>query len=98
MFGIKNLKLVKELKNIKPHLKWLQFSNTEQNNQKEFFESIVADNKFVKEDMKIRAMVKDIIRKEFGESIEKSKDYNFLVDSVVHKLKKQRLGKIEPLE
>lgn len=98
MFGIKNLKLVKELKNIKPHLKWLQFSNTEQNNQKEFFESIIADNKFVKEDMKIRTMVKDIIRKEFGESIEKSKDYDFLVDSVVDKLKKQQLGKIEPLE
>ena len=49
--------------------------------------------KIVEEDLKIRAMVEDMLEKEFSSEIKKSKQYDFLVDSVVNKLK-QRLGNI----
>lgn len=100
MFNLKRFKLVKELKNTKPQLNWLQFSLSRKtsNSKDELLNSIISDNKFVAEDLKIRAMVEDMIRKEFPERLKDKKNYDFLVDSVVNKLKQKQLGKIEPLQ
>lgn len=95
MFGLKNIKLVKKLKDIKPQLGWLEFSSKQQSKT---VDEIIADNKFVEEDIKIRAMVEDMLEKEFSSDIKNLKQYNFLVDSVVNKLKQKQLGNIPSLE
>ena len=98
MFSLKNFKLVNKLKNAKQQLNWLTFSNKNKINKNKFMSSVIADNKFVEEDLKLRAMVEDMIKAEFGNRLTNHTEYEFLVDSVVHKLKQQQLGKVEPLE
>ena len=97
MFNLRQFKLVKELKNKKPQMNWLKFSSS-QNRNDEFLNSVIADNKFVQEDLKIRAMVEEMLVKEFSESIKDIESYDFLVDSVVNKLKKKQLGNTQALE
>ncbi len=97
MFNLRQFRLVKELKNKKPQLNWLKFSGS-QNRNDEFLNSVIADNKFVEEDLKIRAMVEEMIKKEFPERLKDEKQYNYLVDCVVNKLKRQQLGNIQSLE
>ena len=92
MFSLKHFKLVKELKDIKPKLTWLQFSSSKKSKKDTLLSSIIADNKFVAEELKIRAMVEDMLKKEFSEEITKIKSYDFLVDSVVDKLKQKQLA------
>lgn len=99
MFNLKHFKLVKELKNIKPQANWLKFSALRKNTiGSEFLDSVVADNKFVQEDLKIRSMVEEMLEKEFSSDIKNIKSYDFLVDSVVNKLKQKQLGNISSLE
>lgn len=99
MFSLKHFKLVKELKNIKPQANWLKFSALRKNTiGSEFLDSIAADNKFVQEDLKIRSMVEEMLEKEFSSDIKNIKSYDFLVDSVVNKLKQKQLGNISSLE
>ena len=97
MFNLKQFKLVKELKNSKPQWKWLQFSGSK-NTKDELLNSLIADNKFIAEELKIRAMVEDMIKKEFPERLKDEKQYNYLVDCVVNKLKRQQLGNTKSLE
>lgn len=97
MFNLKQFKLVKELKKSKPQWTWLHFAGTK-NSKDALLNSIISENKFVEEDLKIRAMVEDMIKKEFPERLKDKKQYNYLVDSVVNKLKRQQLGKIKDLE
>lgn len=94
MLNLKHLKLVKELKNIKPQLSWLKFSSAEKRTKSrdEFLNSIIEDNKFIEEDLKIRAMVEDMLEKEFSKDIKNIKSYEFLVDSVINKIKMNQLG------
>ncbi len=100
MFNLKNFKLVKELKNTKPQLDWLKFSHSK--NKATLPEDLInssSDGKtFLEEDLKIRAMVEDMLVKEFSPKIKEMKSYNFLVDSVVNKLKQKQLGDIEETE
>ena len=97
MFNLKNFKLVNKLKNINIKTSWIKFSNSRKSaqSQDELINAIIADNKFVEEDLKLRNMVEDMLVKEFSSDIKKSKSYNFLVDSVVHKLKQKQLGDID---
>ena len=92
MFNVNKQKKTKETKNTKSKLNWLQFSSSEKKD--ELLSSLMADNKFIQEDLKIRAMVEDMLQKEFSSEIKNIKDYDFLVDSVVDRLKKKQLGKI----
>ena len=96
MFNLKHLKLVKELKNGKSKINWLQFSS--KNNKSELLDEVISDNKFLQEDLKIRAMVEDMLQKEFSAEIKNIKDYDFLVDSVVNKLKSKQLGNTVELD
>ena len=97
MFGLKNAKLVKRLSNMKPQLKWLKFSNSFslKKSRNDFLKEISADNEFVREDLKIRKMVEEMLVKEFSSDIKNIKSYDFLVDSVVNRLKNKQL-KLEP--
>ena len=97
MFGLKNFKLVNKLKDT-TKLNWLTFSNRNKIKKNDYMSSIIADNKFVEEDLRLRAMVEDMIKAEFGDKLTNHTEYEFLVDSVVNKLKQQQLGKVEPLE
>ena len=96
MFNLKNFKLVKELKNVKPQVNWLKFTNERQNNtaKNDFINSVIDDNKFVEDELKIRAMVEDMLEKEFSPNIKNIKGYDFLVDSVVNKLKQKQLNNV----
>lgn len=96
MFNLKRFKIVKELKNSEQKSNWLNFSSLRNNekNKSELLDSILNDNKFVEEDLKIRSMVENMLKKEFSDDIKNIKDYDFLVDSVVNKLKEKQLGEI----
>lgn len=98
MFNLKNFKLVSKLKNMKPQIGWLKLSSASQNSKRELFNTIISDKKFVQEDLKIRAMVEDVLRKEFGSKLDNHPDYEFLVDSVVNKLKQNQLGDSDDIE
>ncbi len=95
MFNLKHFKLVKKLKDIQPNISWLNFSFKQQLSDKDkFIDSLIADNKFIEEDMKLRLMVEDMIRKEFPERLKDEKSYSYFVDCVVNKLKQKQLGDI----
>ncbi len=100
MFNLKHFKLVKELKNVKPQINWLRFSSSQntKDTKDKLFNSIIANNKFVNEDLKLRAMVETMLVKEFTEDIKKIKSYDFLVDSVVSRLKNKQLGDVPSLQ
>lgn len=100
MFNLKGFKLVKELKNLKPQLNWLSFSSTRKDpsSKAELLKDVIGENKFVQEELKIRAMVEEMLEKEFSPSIKNIKSYDFLVDSVVNKLKQKQLGNITDIE
>ena len=99
MFNLKQFKLVKQLKTDKTKSGWLSFSTLRKSQtQSEFLNSIITDNKFVQEDLKLRAMVEEMLKKEFPERIKDKKNYDFLVDSVVNKLKQKQLGSTNKLE
>lgn len=100
MFNLKKFKLVKELKNIKPQLNWLSFAGARKNRdlKTELLKDVIGETKFVQEDLKIRAMVEEMLEKEFSSDIKNIKSYDFLVDSVVNKLKQKQLGEVPAAE
>lgn len=78
---------------------WLRFASSKKSQSRnEFIESVISDNKFVQEDLKIRAMVEDMIKKEFPERLQNKESYEFLVDSVVNKLKQKQIKDLSPIE
>ncbi len=97
MFNLKRFKIVKELKNSEQKSNWLKFSSlrNKEENRNELLNSILDENKFIEEDLRIRAMVENMLKKEFSADIKNIKDYDFLVDSVVNKIKQKELGEIE---
>ncbi len=95
MFNLKHLKLIKELKG-KSNTDWLKYASSDK--KSELLDEIIADNKFVQEEMQLRAMVEDMLQKEFSPDIKNIKNYDFLVDSVIDKLKSKQLGNISESE
>lgn len=92
MFNINRSKTDKNSNKNKSILNWLQFSSD--NKKNELMDSLMEENKFLKDELNLRAMVEEMLVQEFSESIKNIKDYDFLVDSVVNKLKQQQLGNI----
>lgn len=94
MFSFKNFKLVKEIKNIKPRLKWLLFSQMQDYKMNSNYLDLVnPENNYTstQADAKLQAIVQDALIKEFSPEIKKMKSYNLLVDAVVHNLKKKQM-------
>ncbi len=97
MFNLNGSKSEKIKKDKSAKSGLLQFLSAKSDNT-EVLDSIISNSKFVKEDLKIRAMVEDMLVKEFSENIKDIKGYDFLVDSVVNKLKQKQLGNITDIE
>lgn len=95
MLNLKNLKIVKEIKDLKPRLKWLVFSQMQDYKiHSNYIDLICSDsNKGVESNNKlIESMVRETLIKEFSTDIQNSKSYELLVDAVVHNLKKKQLA------
>ncbi len=100
MFNLKNYKLVKKLKNINIKSEWLKYASNPSGSasKEELLNAIMADNKFIEQDLELRNMVEDMLVEEFTEEIKKNKSYDFLVDSVVNRLKQKQMGDIDSSE
>ena len=93
MFNLKNLKIVKELRNIKPRLKWLMFSQMQDYKvNSKYIDMICTDNDSQTANDKLEAIVRESLIREFSPEIQNMKSYDFLVDAVVHNLKKKQLA------
>ena len=94
MFNLKNFKIVREIKNIKPRLKWLLFSQMQDYKiHSHYMDLINPQNSLTnaEADAKLQAIVQEALIKEFTPEIKKMKSYNLLVDAVVHNLKKKQM-------
>ena len=92
---IKNLKLVKQLKeNVSPKLRWLTFSNKNKLDKSttDYLENIsgVDNLKALSDEQELEAMVRAQLKQEFP-NIESMKSYELLVDAVMHNLRKKQL-------
>ena len=90
----KNLKIVKKLTEVSPRMKWLMFNQVQDYKiNSEYINMICSDSeKEVNSDEKrLEAMVRESLIKEFSPDIEKMQSYEFLVDAVMHNLKKKQL-------
>lgn len=90
----KNLKVVQKLKQVSPKLKWLMFDQMQDYKiNSEYINMICSDSsKEVNSDNeRLEAMVRESLVKEFSPNVENMKSYEFLVDAVVHNLKKKQL-------
>ena len=96
MFNLKNLKIVKELKSIKPRLKWLMFSQMQDYKiNSKYIDMICSDNDVVEANNSLEDIVRASLIREFSPKIQDMKSYEFLVDAVVHNLKKKQLNDYE---
>ena len=98
MFNLRKFKFKKSKNDSASKQEFLSFVSSQDGSRKKFFSEIAENNHFVQEDIKLRAMVEDMIKQEFGSKLDNYKDYDFLVDSIVNKLKQEQLGDTEPIE
>ncbi len=88
------MNFIKKLGNLSSKMKWLMFSNKrDYTNDSQLFKYISDDlnEKIELDTTRLENMVKESLRREFGQSIENSKSYGLLVDAVVHNIKKKQL-------
>ena len=96
MFNLKNLKIVKKLSSIKPRLKWLMFSQMQDYKvNSKYIDMICSDSDVKTANDRLEDMVRASIIREFSPEIQNMKSYEFLVDAVVHNLKKKQLASLE---
>ena len=95
MFSFKNFKIVREIKNIKPRLKWLLFSQMQDYKMhSNYMDLINPENNLSSSeaDAKLQAIVQDALIKEFTPEIKKMKSYklpdNSRMPSLTRKKKK----------
>ncbi|HNW26283.1 MAG TPA: hypothetical protein PLG15_04815 [Candidatus Gastranaerophilaceae bacterium] len=90
----KNLKIVQKLKEVSPKLKWLMFNQMQDYKiNSKYIDMICSDEakEINSDEQRLEAMVRESLIKEFSPEIENMKSYEFLVDAVVHNLKKKQL-------
>lgn len=101
MANFKNLKIVKKIENVSSKLKWILNSQIKdyQLNAK-YFDLICNDEPMdiKKANSNLEDMVKAVLKKEFSEDIEKMKSYDFLVNAIVHNIKKKQNDEIDKEE
>jgi len=99
--NLKNLKIVKQFKNIKPRLKWLMFSKVQDYKiNSKYVDFLISDTpKTVEDDeMKLEAMVRESLIKEFSPNVKDLKSFDLLVDAVVHNLKRKQLAESDNIK
>lgn len=96
MFNLKNLKIVKHLKAIKPKLKWLMFSQIQDYKiNSKYLDVICNDGGVETANERLESLVKESLIKEFSPEIQNMKSYGLLVDAVVHNIKKKQIEQID---
>ena len=98
---LKNLKIVKKLKNIAPKIKWVMFKSVQDYKiNSQYIDYIIPEEKkgIEYDNLKLENMVKESLIKEFGPKIKSSKSFNLLVDAVVHNLKKKQLSSFDDID
>lgn len=96
MFNLKNLKIVKSLKSISPKLKWLMFSQMQDYKvNSKYINMICSDSDAKTANEQLEDIVRASLIREFSPEITKMKSYDFLVDAVVHNLKKKQLAQFD---
>ena len=101
MLNLKNLKVVKELKNIQPKLKWMMFSEMEDYKiNSEYFDLLCGDKDSNVEatELYLERMVRESLVKEFSADIKNTASFDLLADMVLHNLKKQQLVEMDAAE
>lgn len=101
MFNLSNLKIVKELKNVQPKLKWLMFSEMQDYKLNSRYYDLISDkhedNVQATEEYLAR-MVRESLVKEFSPEIRNSESFELLADMVLHNLKKKQLEEMDAVE
>ena len=99
MFNLKNLKIVKTLKSISPKLKWLMFTQMQDYKvNSKYINMICSDSDVKTANEQLEDIVRASLIREFSPEITKMKSYDFLVDAVVHNLKKKQLAQYDDIE
>ena len=94
MFNLKNLKLVKELKNIQPKLKWTMFSEIQDYKiNSEYIDLICGEkeNNVEATEKYLEKMVRETLIKDFSADIKDKESFDLLTDMVIHNFKKIQL-------
>ncbi len=98
MFNLKDSKIIKTLKSIKPRFKWLLFSQMQDYKINSNYIDMICNDKEKEtnaDNETLERMVQETLVKEFGPSIKNSASYELLVDAVVHNLKKKQLEALD---
>lgn len=101
MFNLKNLKVVRELKNIQPKLKWMMFSEMEDlKMQSSYIDLICGDrnNNVEATEEYLQKMVRESLVKEFSADIKDTASFELLADMVLYNLKKKQLEEMDAEE
>lgn len=101
MLNLKNLKVVKEIKNIQPKLKWMMFSEMEDYKvNSEYLDMICGDkdNNVEATELYLEKMVRESLVKEFSADIKNTASFELLADMVLHNLKKKQLEEMDAQE
>lgn len=98
---IKNLKIVKELKQqISPKLRWLNFASYNKDKSSPDYVRMISgvdELKSSADERRLEAMVREQLKEEFP-NVENLKSYELLVDAVMHNYKKKQLQAIDELK
>lgn len=90
----KNLKIVQKMTEVSPKLKWLMFSQSQNDKTSSDYINMICsgDVKETSPDAaRLEAMVREQLAKEFSDTVENNKSYELLVDAVMHNFKKKQL-------
>lgn len=101
MLNLKNLKVVKEIKNIQPKLKWMMFSEMEDYKvNSEYLDLICGnkDNNVEATELYLEKMVRESLVKEFSADIKNTASFELLADMVLYNLKKKQLEEMDAQE
>lgn len=101
MLNLKNLKVVKEIKNLQPKLKWMMFSEMEDYKlNSEYIDLICGDkdNNVEATELYLEKMVRESLVKEFSADIKNTASFDLLADMVLYNLKKKQLEEMEAEE
>lgn len=89
-----NLKLTNKIKSFGPRLKWLMFSEMQDLKLTSKYMDLICPNENDKKDPneKLEDLVRATLIKEFSPDIQNMKSFDFLVDAVVHNIKKKNMA------
>ena len=96
MFNLKNLKIVKHLKSIKPKLKWLMFSQIQDYKiNSKYIDMICSDAGAKTQNERHEQMVRESLIKEFSPEIHNMKSYELLVSAAVPHLTQKQIAQLD---